>query len=404
MASVSVVGDSARMRSNMRRTTTLVLEPPASFPVVWAIARPAGVPPMLPRPPQGRVEHGIAKQQPGVGGGEENGDRQPEPEHQPKCLQRHVARDPGGKGPATRLDRVPQNSVTVRPSGTGRSIASSVIAIATTASEKKVSRSAARASVSTSSSGTGRLSPAVSARDQWMPRCPPASRYSTLPCSRSASGSSSSSTAQAARRRWAAAEGVLRRVLAPYLLLGEAAFGGHRGRDPVQPGRIGGSRAERVGGHPARPVQQADLAHQVEHCRVDHARTGLVRPRLKPERAGERHEPRPRHSRSRTACSSRSSPPTLMLHPAASASGSMLSADPRTGSPAANTAIRTGPVSPGLASAAAISSIASLPPMSAAHAVTSSQSAASAFKSSTPRATASTDTRAGSAARQRPAR
>jgi hypothetical protein len=57
-----------------------------------------------------------------------------------------------------------QNSGTVPPSGTGRSIASSVIAMATTASENKVSRSVARDSASISASGisasgTRRLSP-----------------------------------------------------------------------------------------------------------------------------------------------------------------------------------------------------------------------------------------------------
>jgi hypothetical protein len=41
----------------------------------------------------------------------------------------------------------------VPPSGTGRSIASSVIAMATTASENKVSRSVARDSASNSPSG-----------------------------------------------------------------------------------------------------------------------------------------------------------------------------------------------------------------------------------------------------------
>jgi|GEM_PF-6091686 hypothetical protein len=75
----------------------------------------------------------------------------------------------------------------------------------------------------------------------------------------------------------------------------------------------------------------------------------------------------PGTSRSRTACSSRSSPPSLMLLPAASASGSMLSAEPRTGSPAANTAIRTGPVS-----IEAMASIASLLPISAGQPVTRS--------------------------------
>ena len=64
-----------------------------------------------------------------------------------------------------------------------------------------------------------------------------------------------------------------------------------------------------------------------------------------------------------------------MLLPTASASGSMVSAEPRTGSPAANTAIRTGPSSP--ASAEPMAPIASLLPMSAGHGVTSSSAAAS---------------------------
>ncbi len=51
-----------------------------------------------------------------------------------------------------------------------------------------------------------------------------------------------------------------------------------------------------------------------------------------------------------------------MLLPRASASGSMVSAEPRTGSPAAKTAIRTDPPSP--VSAEPMAWIASLLPMS----------------------------------------
>ena len=77
-----------------------------------------------------------------------------------------------------------------------------------------------------------------------------------------------------------------------------------------------------------------------------------------------------------------------MLAPIASASGSMLSAEPRTGSPAANTAIRTDPPSP--VSADLMISVASLLPMSAGQAVTRLQAAASSSRSAWPRATART--------------
>jgi hypothetical protein len=77
------------------------------------------------------------------------------------------------------------------------------------------------------------------------------------------------------------AEGVLRQVLLPDLFLGDAPFGGYRGRDPAQPGRIRRAGADRVRRHPTRPVDQADLAHQVEDGGVDGPRPSLMRAWLK---------------------------------------------------------------------------------------------------------------------------
>ena len=74
-----------------------------------------------------------------------------------------------------------------------------------------------------------------------------------------------------------------------------------------------------------------------------------------------------------------------MFAPTASRSGSIVSADPRTGSPAAMTAIRTGPCS-----WAEIASMAAFSPMSAAHGVISSPPEAISASCSLLRATAST--------------
>ena len=125
-----------------------------------------------------------------------------------------------------------------------------------------------------------------------MPRWPPASRYITDPCMRSASGSSSTRDAPGDLGRGGQpAEAVLGRVRRPDRVERLAALAATASTIRRSRGVSAGPGADRVRRDPARAVDQRQLAHEVEDPGVDRPRAGLGRARLEPERPGERDDP-----------------------------------------------------------------------------------------------------------------